>query len=70
MAPSTVFFLHYQCLRINGSREKRSEKAPEIEITEGGVPIMDQRLTNPKSIHEDGGSIPGLTQWVKDVVLP
>ena len=35
-----------------------------------GVPIVAQWLTNPASIHKEAGLIPGLTQWVKDPVLP
>ena len=35
-----------------------------------GVPVVAQQLTNPNSINEDTGSFPGLTQWVKDLVLP
>ena len=31
---------------------------------------MAQWLTNPTSTHEDVGSIPGLTHWVKDLALP
>ena len=34
-----------------------------------GVPVMAQWLTNPTRNHEVMDSIPGLTQWVKDLVL-
>ena len=33
------------------------------------VPVVAHRVTNSTSIHEDVGSIPGLTQWVKDLPL-
>ena len=34
-----------------------------------GVPVVAQWVSNPTSIHEDSNSIPGLVQWVKDLVL-
>ena len=34
------------------------------------VPIMAQQIKNLTSTHEDTGSIPGLTQCMKDFALP
>ena len=34
-----------------------------------GAPIVAEQAMNPTSVHEFAGSIPGLTQWVKDSAL-
>ena len=34
-----------------------------------GVPIVAQWVKNSASIHEDVGSIPCLSQWLKDLAL-
>ena len=33
-------------------------------------PLWLSRLRTQHTVHEDAGLIPGLSQWVKDLVLP
>ena len=42
----------------------------QIKIARGGSSHRGSAVMNPASIHEDTGSIPGLSQPVKDPALP
>ena len=58
-------------LLIKGSEDvQHLSTIKYFKIKVWGVIIASQQIKNLTSIHEDTGSIPGLSQWVKNQVLP
>jgi len=51
-------------LKKQKDQNKQTKQKPNGSSQHGSV------VTNLASIHEDAGLIPGLDQWVKDLVLP
>ena len=66
---------YYASKKSNFSEAKLQDMKGYIDINNlitgnFGVPVVAQQVKYPTSIHEDGGLIPGLAQWVKDPALP
>ena len=59
----------YYCIAISISPFRSGNISFKI-IMSPGVPVVTQDKMNPTSNYEVVGLIPGLTQWVKDLVLP
>ena len=55
-------------LRGSVVRKDRTERVQKRRSP--GVPIVAHRVKNLTNIHKDGGLIPDLTQWLKDLALP
>ena len=57
---------------LNKVRRRGSVRGDLCPFKRGtrGVPVVVQWLTNPTRNHGVAGSVSGLAQWVKDLVLP
>ena len=57
-------------IRIQSKLEGQSQDAAGTYVKRYRSSCCGSAITNPTSNHEDMGSIPGLTQWVKGPALP
>ena len=55
---------------VRAALKRKKKKKCDIKKEMVRSSVVAQQVKNPTSIREDVGSIPGLTQWVKELLLP
>ena len=63
---ASVLFLSQEC--PHATDEAKNKSKPKKTYIRSSCPGSVE--TNLTSIHNDAGSIPGLTQWIEDQALP
>ena len=61
--------LQYHLLHLTVEVCLKRQKAPPKQNCNGSSRVA-QGIVDPTGIYEESGLIPGLVQWVKDLVLP
>ena len=62
--------LHVPPCRPKDTKRQKKKKKKKKKEKKRKFKNVAQLVKNTTSIHEDTSSIPGLTQWVKDLALP
>ena len=68
-SPEVDSHIHGQLIYQKKPRLFSGQKTISSKNGVGGVPMVAQWLTNLTGNHEVTGLVPGLAQWVKDLVL-
>ena len=55
---------------LKKKRKKREKKEKALKKEKEEFLLWLSKLRTRHSVHKDAGLIPGLTQWVNDLVLP
>ena len=59
-------WIHHSSRFQSAGPEHPQRRAPEaVRMSAVGVPVVAQQVKNPTSVHEDGGSIPGLLSGLR-----